>query len=205
MRVCPLLHHGLLFNLNKIDSGDWSSALLNTEASLTAFYAACVEAGPSKCAIYENTTDLIRARVDKIINDVHVHPLPVYNDTNPAAITFGVTDYTLVVTQLLQLLYTPFQSGPAGAKALVALEQGDGSQLYRGSDESIIGALDTCNYNTSVLFPTNIIEQTDAIVCGDILVNKTRTIQEARKDYEKMLNLSAFGTTWYPLSQALCA
>ena len=190
-------------------TGNWSSSLLNTDDALTAVYDACVEAGPSLCALYDTSSDAIRARVNKLIESLHLAPVPVYDDSDPTSISFGVADYTVIVLQLFQMLYTPFVSGPVILEALAALEQGNASAVYQGSVTMANNQnLATCDFNTSQPFVVGFLDISAPIACGDILVDtdRVRTLDEAKSDYQGMANASAtFATTWYSLSEGRCA
>ncbi|EKM51090.1 uncharacterized protein PHACADRAFT_263055 [Phanerochaete carnosa HHB-10118-sp] len=191
------------------DSHQWyfgetdTSSLLDTDAGLTTIYEACVAAGPSLCAVWENSTDLVRARVDNAINAVHIAPLPLFNDTNSSAITFAVVDYSLVVQNLFQAIYMPFSDAPVAAEAIVALEQGNGSLIYQGSIESAIDALDTCASDGQP-FVAGILDTVTPILCGDSIASKHRSFEQARADYEAMLGMSSLATEWYPITSGTC-
>ena len=71
-------HKSSRSNTKQYTTGNDTSTLLDTDSALASIYDACVEARPSLCAIYKNSADLIRARVDKLINDVHIAPVPLF-------------------------------------------------------------------------------------------------------------------------------
>lgn len=179
--------------------------MLDTDNALTAYYAACVEAGPSLCAIYEDSVDKIRARVDKLIAQIRIAPVPMYVDTNLSAISFGVVDSSTVLQQLFSTLYEPFSSGPRFAGALAALERGDGSLIFPGSDASAFEALDTCNFDPSQPFVSPFIDLIAPIKCGDSLVNGTQTLAQSSAAYADMLSVSPFASVWFGLTQGPCA
>ncbi|EKM52549.1 uncharacterized protein PHACADRAFT_126443 [Phanerochaete carnosa HHB-10118-sp] len=188
-------------------SGNDTSSIMDTDKALTSIYEACVEAGPSLCAIWENSTDLVRARVDKLINNVHLDPVPLINDTDPAAITFGVVDYSTLVQQLFQLVYYPFSHASTTTEALAQLEQGNGTLIFQNSDTQIVDSLASCeaDSDTGRSFVSSLLDVSSAIECGDILGSSSRTFQQAREDYQILLDLSPlFAPTWYPLGSGLC-
>ena len=149
--------------------------------------------GPSLCAIYENSTDLISARVNKILDDVHILPVPVYNDTDLSSISFGSVDYTLLTSQLFQMVYFPYALASIGAEGLVQLEQGiSGSIAFQGSLTQAIDEFATCEFNSSQPFVAGLIETTSAILCGDTLVNQTLTFPEVQATYNQEMQISVF-------------
>lgn len=186
--------------------GNWSSSFFDSDNALVSFYQACFEAGPSLCAIYENSTDLISARVDKIINGVHLRPIQVYNDQDPSSINFGVVDYTVAMGQLIQAVHAPFGQGASIARGLVQLEQGNnGSLIFAGSGASEVNSLDTCDFDSSQPFVAGFVETSSAINCGDILVDNIRTFEQVQSDYEEMLKVTRLATGMYTLTQGPCA
>lgn len=172
---------------------------------MTAYYAACVEAGPSLCAIYNSSADAIRGRVDNLIARAQVAPIPVYVDTNASAISFGVVDATTIMQQLFTMLDYPFSTGPAFAEAIVQLEQGNGSAIFQGSDAGMFAALDTCEFNSSQPFQSTYLETITPILCGDNLNTGTLTLDQSRAAYEDMLAVSQFAPVWYAQTEGPCA
>jgi hypothetical protein len=180
-------------------AGNQTSAMLDTDNALTSFYAACADAGPELCAIHANTTEGVRARVDALINAVHVAPLPVYDSSNPAETIFGVVDYSLVVDQVLSTLEFPYSSGPSLAAALAALEQGNTSLIFAGSGASVIESLDfeACSLPPSQPFQAGLLDIVSPIACGDGPIDQDDSFQAAYGAYQEMLSLSSFANTWY--------
>ncbi|GJE98455.1 alpha/beta hydrolase [Phanerochaete sordida] len=192
------------------DSHEWyysaqdTSSLLETDAALTSVYDACVAAGPSKCALWANTTGAIRTRVDSDLTTLHQAPVPIYNSTDPRAITFAVADYPLAFWQLFLTTYYPYNTGAGAAAAFAALERGDGAPIYAGSIASSIAALDTCAA-AGAPFVAGLLDVTSPIFCGDSLVEKRRTLAEAKEDYEAMSKISPFAASWYATFVGPCA
>jgi hypothetical protein len=180
------------------------TTLLDTDEALTSLYDACAAAGPSKCAIYENSTDLVRARVNKILNDIHLAPVPVYNNTDLSQITFGVVDYSLVALQLFQTLYWPYATGPMLAESLAALERGNGSPIYANSLTSIINSWVLDTYQNDQPFQVGIIDVSAPIFCGDALVNTTRSLEEAYAEYLAVAKESSLAPAWYTILPGIC-
>lgn len=184
--------------------GNTTNTLLDTDKVLTAIYDACVAAGPLSCAIYETTTDLIRARVNRLIDNVHLAPAPVYSDADPSNITFSVVDYTVVLAHLLATLEQPYSKASSFAEAIVQLENGDGSPILGATGVTNAAQFATCDFNSSQPYVAGFLDIRAPIMCGDSLVDTRRTLQEAQLDYQGMLQLSPLASSFYPLTQGTC-
>ena len=53
--------------------------LMNTSTIYDYFCQTCYQAGPNKCAIWDNSTAAIRAKVDNLVNRLGNHSIPVFN------------------------------------------------------------------------------------------------------------------------------
>jgi hypothetical protein len=101
----------------------------DTDKVLEYFYEKCVLAGPLQCALYEKTPAAVKARVDKIFQDLLTHPIPTVVGTG--AQDYGLVDYTMVLNLMFEILSIPFVIGGQTMAALfVALEQRNGSLWY---------------------------------------------------------------------------
>jgi hypothetical protein len=91
--------------------GSWSSTLRDIYKAPTNIYDASVGAGPEACPLYEDSTDKLRSRVNVLIDNDHLSPIPVYtgdqSQSQPPA-SFSAVDYTSFKLQFLQILYTPY-------------------------------------------------------------------------------------------------
>ena len=163
--------------------------------------------GPSLCAIYENTTDLISARVNKIINDVHILPVPVYNDTDLSSITFGSVTYSVLISELLNMVYFPYALAPVAAEGLVQLEQGiSGSITYQGTiPQAVLQPFATCDFNSSQPFVAGLLDTSNAIQCGDALVNQPLSFPEVQEAYNAIAQTSLFAPEYYTTDIGVCA
>ncbi|EKM51092.1 uncharacterized protein PHACADRAFT_212992 [Phanerochaete carnosa HHB-10118-sp] len=195
-----------------INAHDWyqgtyfaKDSLLDTDAALESVYEACVAAGPSLCPIFENSTDLVRARVNQLISNIHLAPVALFNSSGTTGNVFGVVDYTVVVQQLLGMLDSPYTDALGFMQAVVQLEQGDGTLMFQGTDTQNIDMLATCTFDSSEPFSVGFIDVEGAIECGDSIVDTRRTLEAARAEYESMLEMSSLATAWYPLTQGICA
>ena len=158
-------------------------------------------AGPSLCPLYANNTEAIRTRVETLREKLHTAPVSVFDHSSQ---TFGVVDYSLFSVQLLRTLYNPFTQGPITAEGIVELEKGNGSLIYQGSDIALIDTLDTCQFDASQPFAAGYVDVVAPVLCGDSLGKAKRTLEEARATYQQLLNISTFGSVWYPLTEGPC-
>lgn len=188
-------------NQHRYRLGVDTASLLDTDAALTSYYDACVAAGPTLCPLYANSSDLIRTRVDNLREALHVAPVPVFD---PSTQKFGVVDYSVLSVQIFRTLYNPFTQGPVTAEGILELEKGNGSLIYQGSDTASIDQLDTCQFDASMPFSAGYIDIVAPILCGDSQGKGKHTFQEAQVNYQKLLNVSSFGSAWFGLTQGPC-
>ena len=190
--------------------GDWLGSLEDSEQALTNVYEACFEAGPSACAIYEDSPDDIRARVQKLIDSIHQSPLPIYNNSDPSDIQFGVVDYSLASQALVQTVYSPYQLGQTFAEAIVEMEQGNGSivfQLMPGNGANN-GQVDlfSCDSGFPTPFSSGGLDILASIGCGDIVDPTPSGPQSIFPAYQEMASASPFfGPVLFAESQGVCA
>lgn len=182
-----------------------NSSLLDADAALTSIYDACVAAGPSLCALWENSTELVRTRVQRDLDALRTAPLPLYNDTAPTGVTFGVLDYATVFEALFQTVYFPYNQGTTAAALLVALEQGDGSGIYQGSTESALNDIGSTCVAGDEPFVLGYIEATAPIICGDSLAGRKSSFAQYQEDYQATRELSPFAAAWFPDFFGPCA
>ncbi|EKM51091.1 uncharacterized protein PHACADRAFT_212991 [Phanerochaete carnosa HHB-10118-sp] len=183
-------------------------SLLDTDAVLTSVYEACVAAGPSACPIFENTTEQVRDRVNKLIENTHLAPVPVIDPSEESlGAAFAVVDYSIVVQSLLTSLYDPYADAAQFAEAVVQLEKGNGTLMFQGSiAQTLADPLATCNFNASQAFSAGWIDIQASIGCGDILTSAKLSREEARAQYEELSKQSAiFGPAWYARTQGICS
>ena len=164
-----------------------------------------MEAGPDLCPIYENSTELVRARIGKLIDRVHLEPASFYNDSDPTQITFGIVDYTAVTIDLLGMLYDPYDDAPTFAQGVAQLEQGNASLAYDGPSLENTLTAESCSVDPSQPFVANSLDTEIPISCGDALVNQLKTFQQAFVSYQDMLKVSPFGSSWYNGLGGACA
>ncbi|GJE95991.1 alpha/beta hydrolase [Phanerochaete sordida] len=192
------------------DSYQWyygahdNSSLLDTTAALTSVYDACVAAGPSNCALWENTTSAVAARVSRILTQLHAAPLTIFNATSPTNVTFATVDYTAAHEAFFQTVYFPYGNGPAFADAFVGLENGNASLLYEALGIPAVDPTDLCATPERPLVIGS-VDVMAPILCGDALVDRRGTFERAQADYAIVRNLSEFGGDWWPVTTGPCS
>ena len=193
-------------------TGNWTINQKDIDSVLTDVYESCVQAGASACPIYEDSVEKVRARVEKIFNDVHLNPVVLYEDPRPDNITFAAVDYSTVKRAVFDMLWVPYGTALNTTKALAALEQGNGTLLY---DNSFTKAMQEivfhCSANRSASqrsspYVANLGEIQAAIACGDQLNEGTKTLQEFQQEYDVVKQLSQeWASTWLPTVPSYCS
>ena len=185
-------------------AGNYKTGLDDADNALTSYYESCVLAGPSLCAIYENTTDLVRARVDRFFDQVRLTPLPLYSDTgsDPTQSTFAVIDYTYVVDILLAMLCDPYSLGEILAEGIASLESGDSTALNQGGFITSLFNMTTAAGSANDSFVPAVAllgqEAEFAVGCGDALVSQLKSVQGAYAEYQELEKASPlFWPHWY--------
>lgn len=184
-------------------SGAHAKNLLRTDAGLNAFYQACVEAGPTKCAIHESTAAQVSARVETILNNLKRRPIPVFANQTGGTGTYGLVTYKIAQFVLFNFLYSPYPTispligsvnSTAAALGLKSLEEGDGSLFWQAAQPS--RAALSCNSTTFPLPP--IISSSDAsnaILCADQDLHDG-SIEDLETYFEEQRNISRFADMW---------
>ncbi|KAH8173725.1 alpha/beta hydrolase fold domain-containing protein [Sarocladium implicatum] len=168
---------GRLVSDGNVDYREWHHGthinfLRDTDKVMDGFYLMCHEAGPLKCALYEDTAEKIESRLEVLLDDLRIRPVAALVTVDGYTLPELIT-YSKVRKAISAALYRPIQKFAPLAKALAALESGDGVTY-----QSIIGPnanifLDSCNQNsTPPTTPSDTLsEGTDdafpAIMCSD--------------------------------------
>ncbi|EJC98516.1 uncharacterized protein FOMMEDRAFT_171118 [Fomitiporia mediterranea MF3/22] len=188
---------------NEYYKGNWTGFILDMDKTYTNILDACVQAGPSVCPIFENTTAQVHARIENLLNKLRIEPVLLFNST---AINSAVVDYATVRSQIFEALYFPYESGALLTEGLAALEQGNPSLIYQSSSESVFHSFleDECPVQTGKPFVAGTLEVTSTILCGDIVTDDVQTIDYARAAYDFSSKLSPeFAGVW--LAETLCS
>lgn len=105
-------------------TGTWSSNLHNADLAVEDFFRFCHAAGPTKCALWSNSTAAISQRTRGILEAVRTSPVPVYDGNvvrHPQLIR-----YEELVFLFLAMMYSPLSNWPKLAQLLSDLEKRDG-------------------------------------------------------------------------------
>lgn len=96
---------------------------------MTAFYHYCHLAGPKSCEFYADSLEDIRIRLTNLLKTIKKKPVVVsaqpFSGYRPA-----VVSYSSVRRRITASFYRPIQMFPTLARALAALEKGDGRQFF---------------------------------------------------------------------------
>lgn len=79
----------------------------------------------------ECTTKQIRDRVNRLIENVHLAPVPVFDPLEESlGAAFAVVDYTVLVQNLLFSLYFPCTNAAQFAEVVIELEKESGTLMF---------------------------------------------------------------------------
>jgi len=172
---------------------NWSNNLRDTDRELQILYAACVEAGPNVCPMYDKDVASIGTRVNKILETLKTYPVSFYNDTSD---TYGIVDYTVTKRAIFLTLYRPYQIGKPLFAALAALEKGNPEPIHELDRGALKKEVLFCDCPRIPPVPFADGEQiTLAIACGEGDPVKNG-IDEMREFYDKMAQESTFADVW---------
>ncbi|TDL20711.1 hypothetical protein BD410DRAFT_841140 [Rickenella mellea] len=111
----------------------WPKADLDPEKALANFFNTCVMAGPQRCALAHNTSTSrsVASAVDKLLKDLHKHPLPVPHAARP-----GVLTASMVQSLMYGSLSRP-RSWPAFAHLLSSAIKGNGEPILNAMAQNV--------------------------------------------------------------------
>ncbi|CRK15438.1 hypothetical protein BN1723_010667 [Verticillium longisporum] len=102
----------------------------DTEKVVEAFYDSCHQAGPAKCAFYENTPQRIKERLDRLFAAVKRRPVIISPSDEGPAVPELVT-WSELKRLLFSALYQPQAQFADFARIAAALEKGDARPFYK--------------------------------------------------------------------------
>ncbi|GAB1518887.1 hypothetical protein RhiTH_001952 [Rhizoctonia solani] len=91
-------------------SYEWMDGWLNqTEADYDWFLRACIQAGPTKCALAtgDNTVEGLKAEIQAFLDHLYYHPMASPNSTTPAYLTSGAVRASLFLGILRPRTWSP--------------------------------------------------------------------------------------------------
>jgi len=161
-----------------VDYHDWFSLeqlnfIEDSDKIMEKFFTACSHVGQERCPFALESPAAVQLRYVGLLDKLRKNPVVIpalANGTGPA----GPELVTYAKFQLLirGIIYKPLHGFPALAKAMVALEKGDGLPFYNMAN-SQVPTLDFCALNnTSPLIPvtdddTSSWDAFPAIMCAD--------------------------------------
>jgi len=184
--------------------GRWANTVRDADKACHLAYAACATA-PNLCPIHESTADLIAARVNSLFERLKQSPLIVPAANNGSR--YGVVDYGMAKTVLINALYAPYSYIPRTFSALAAAEKGQGTPLFE-LFLTMSGALAPsewrCTCDDDGNTPRAAVDTTAlaAIGCGDALPVQ-EDIEDLEAFYEELAQTSSFADV--SKAHVLCA
>ncbi|EJD00017.1 alpha/beta-hydrolase [Fomitiporia mediterranea MF3/22] len=173
---------------DRLFPGNDTSQLLDADKCFTSILDACVQAGPKLCPLYEKNTDLIRARVNRILDKLRIEPVSVFSGTTSDS---GIVDSATVRRRIFHALYSPYNEGAGLVAALAALEQGNGSAIYQGSlqdsNQKLSEGKEPPQTKGTYVSGSEAIQ---AISCGDIVTDDPGTVDDLREAYREAKAIS---------------
>ncbi|TCD68548.1 hypothetical protein EIP91_010473 [Steccherinum ochraceum] len=169
--------------------GLWLDMVPDTDEGLRFLEQECVDLGPSGCAFYEPTVDLVHARLTALLAKLRAYPISFYDDDLGA---FGLMDYSSVKRFLFQILYGPIGLASYIFQGLYELEQGKvGRSIIQWGGAGLNRAISTpCQCSKPETYRSS-FEAVIAIACGDG-EPFNGTVVDIEADYREMAKLSSF-------------
>lgn len=160
-------------------------------------YEACVAAGPSACAIHEETAPLVKERVDSLLEFLKFNPIAV---VDPQTSKYGVVDSGGVKMVIFKALYRPVAMARNLTIALAEAEKGNGLPILNLFTTPTMPLSCNCKPRLSVPFANGDWTGT-AIFCSDG-DHVPADLDSVRKYYSDLAESSTFAENWDP--RVLC-
>ena len=174
------------------------------DAALEDIYRSCALSSPDECAMYEDTVEGVRARVDALFDKLRTEPVGVRVDLSPVESRYHVVDYVKARGIILIALYNTHTTGKILMEALADLERGNATMLYSMPTlDLLVDQLLVCNCSPDTPgWASAIYEVMAAIACGDT-DGSNETVADLREFYNNLAQTSSFADLWFP--HALCS
>lgn len=126
---------GRLVSDGNVDYQEWYNnmhinAVRDADSIVEAFYNLCHQAGPSKCALAEQSPDEIRERHLAILERLRVQPIVYMPSDRTDSVLPEIITYSKIRQLTSTSLYRPNYYFPHLAEILAGLEAGDGAPYY---------------------------------------------------------------------------
>lgn len=168
----------------------WDNNLLDTWKGYQLLFDACSASKPSECALHEDTPELVRARIDAILDNLKTRPLYLRHSNDSS--NFDTVDYASVKSVIFQSLYRPYLKFENLTLALAALERGDGVPILKMQDETTHLACKCSSSGKEGFADTENAEEAQmAIACGDGDIVKD-TLEDVKRYHERTSEISEF-------------
>jgi hypothetical protein len=207
--VLCLLHYTHSRTANTITAaGLWSTSLVDTYQAYANALSACATSPPCPLHTPNGSLASLQERVDSILGGLRDNPLPVVISGESGLAdnlgeNYGLLTLTLARYALFRGLYKPRQALIPWFRALLAVSNGDGKEMYELSQRR--EALFRCDCSSSSSRQgglENEMEITTAIACSDA-VPFTGGTETAKKVQEGLQKDSRFGDLSFTMS-AMC-
>lgn len=181
-RVGRMILDGVL-DAEQYYKNDWRETVDQMDEAMESFSILCHSAGPENCSFWGPTSAAITARIDSLVHELRIHPVPVSGIQShelPALVT-----YSDLKALFLDTLYLPLTKFSTMADILHNLERGDVSAL--------VGMFDRLNSTSDARL---------AIQCSDSYRNNSlTTIEEFQSYVEYTSSKSKYIGDIYPIFQ----
>lgn len=168
-----------------------NGSLIDNERAMLSFYTYCAYLGPEQCKLAKSDSsfDMIKIRVDSILQSLYHQPLPVYSVNGPEIITYSDLRNLIFLS-----LYSPTLLFPAVAEILHALEQGSGAVLEDWASTMHPSHVYACPIEE---IPQDRIDPEMAILCGDGDHASHSTITDFQQHWALLKSISpTSGSIW---------
>ncbi|KAJ8092780.1 hypothetical protein PM082_023608 [Marasmius tenuissimus] len=129
----------------------------DADKTLQWFFQSCKDTGPQSCAFYEDSTEAMSTKLQKIYNRLNEDPIPVRTNES-----YGVVDYGFLHFVVITGLYRP-AGWPDLAKGLQDLTEGDGSFLWSNFGDPLF----ECDCDPTKHALEDYLESTVTYYCND--------------------------------------
>lgn len=155
-----------------VDAVEYSVGILNggtgflndTDKVMNSFYTLCHRAGLRRCPFYDMTPAAIEKRLDTLLANIKLHPV-VVPGSSPGERP-EIVSYSTVRRVISMSLYRPILYFPLLAKALLALESGNGLPFLTLSGQGIEDSL-LCGSEEGQDLAEGNSDASAAILCSD--------------------------------------
>jgi len=173
-----------VIDLDEWFAGNPAANLVDADEAVENFIQQCFDAGPSRCAFYDESPEKIAANLEAIYEQVKSEPIPAFS-----SIGFGLVTYKVVRTAIWNAMSDGPTAFPGLAAGLQLLSQGNGSAIFSLSPPVAF----PCGLNDSLVFNSNPLFTNVACNCAPTL---NMTVPEWENWFNDIAQVSSFGDIW---------